>query len=476
MTNFLEKVRSLSWTKRILIVLALLIVLFLVYRMLHHTAPVSTAITVERGTITETVSVTGNTTPTNTVSLAFQNGGTISSVNYKLGDRVAAGATIASINTASLSAALQQAQAEYDSAVASRSSTSLPETEVQARNAYVSAYTTLDNVLQNDADLLFGGPTPYGPELTISAPMYNFGELSKERSTLSTEMDTYQSTLSQAQTGDPLTLLSKATTVANEVAAFLNKLSTAAHDTQSGATHDQLTALASGRASIDTLLSTLSSARDSYRTGSTGATSLADASVKQAAAKVAAAKANFQGTQIVAPISGTITQQDAKVGQSATPGTPLVSIISSSGFEVDAGVSETDIGKLAIGDKASMTLDAFPNETFAGTVFYIAPAETNTSGVISYAIKIAFDNHDPRLKSGLTANIDIQAQQKKDVLILPQYAILQNDSGTFVQTLVNGKATTTPVTLGIHDQKGNVEVVSGVTEGQTVQNVGLKTQ
>ena len=148
-------------------------------------------------------------------------------------------------------------------------------------------------------------------------------------------------------------------------------------------------------------------------------------------------------------MSGVLTQQDAKIGQLASPGTPLVSIMGNGGFEVDAGVSDTDVGKLAVGDKVSMTLDAFPNETFAGSVFYIAPAETNTQGVITYLIKISFDTPDPRLKSGLTANVDIQAKQDDNVLILPQYAILQNDSGTFVETLVGKTATTTPVTLGI---------------------------
>jgi hypothetical protein len=62
------------------------------------------------------------------------------------------------------------------------------------------------------------------------------------------------------------------------------------------------------------------------------------------------------------------------------------------------------------------------------------------------------------------------------VLILPQYAILQNDTGTFVKTLVGTVATTSPVALGLQDQKGNVEILSGVTEGEQVINIGLKAQ
>lgn len=432
-------------------------------------------ITVTQGSIVETVSVTGNTTPLKSVSLGFQNTGTIAHVYFNLGMHVSAGEIVAQLNTATLSAALQQAQAAYNSAVASRSSTSLPETETQARNAYLSAYTTLDTLLRNDIDTFFGEPTVYGPQLLLIAPQ-DYGELSKERTALTYEMQTYQSALSNANSTDPTALLASATTVAQDISNFLDTLAVAANNSVSNASATQIAALATARTGVVTLLATLSSARNTYRTQSIGATSLTDASVEQAAAGVAVAQANLQGTRIIAPISGVLTQLDAKVGQLASPGTPLVSIIGNGGFEVDAGVSETDVGKLTVGNIAMMTLDAFPNETFSGSVFYIAPAQTNNQGVISYQIKISFDKADPRLKSGLTANIDIQTKHKDNVLILPQYAILQNDNGTFVQMLVGKTVTTTPAILGIQDQKGNVEILSGVTLGEQVLNIGLKKQ
>jgi len=234
-----------------------------------------------------------------------------------------------------------------------------------------------------------------------------------------------------------------------------------------------LTALTTAKTALTSTEGTLALAQ----AGSTSQDIAAQqAQVEEAQASVDNAQVSLENTELIAPISGVITQQDAKVGQSTSPGTPLVSIIGNDGFEVDTGVSDTDIGKLVVGDKVTMTLDAFPNETFFGSVFYIAPAETNTQGVITYLIKISFDTLDPRLKSGLTANITIQAKQDTNVLILPQYAILQNDNGTFVETLVKGVATTSPVTLGIQDQNGNVEVLSGVTLGEQVINIGLKAQ
>ena len=131
---------------------------------------------------------------------------------------------------------------------------------------------------------------------------------------------------------------------------------------------------------------------------------------------------------------------------------------------------------MAVNDPVSMTFDAFSGETFNGTVFYIDPAQTIVSGVVEYKVKISFNTPDARIKSGLTANLTINTKTDANVLILPQYAVIQNVSGTFVEVLQNGTPTNTPVTLGLRDQSGNVEVATGVTENEQVVNVGLKAQ
>ena len=257
-------------------------------------------------------------------------------------------------------------------------------------------------------------------------------------------------------------------------AAYQTNVTTALNETNTAT--DNLNTMSQNISSQNLTVAELQAELALKQAGSTPSDiSAQEAQVGEAQASVASAQAKLQNAEIIAPISGVVTQFDAKVGELASPSTPLVSIMSSGGYEVDAGVSEIDIGKVSIGDKVSMTLDAFPNETFTGSVFYIAPAETNTGGVISYQIKISFDKADPRLKSGLTANISIQTKEDDNVLTLPEYAILQNDQGTFVETLVNKKIVQNPVTLGIQDENGNVEVLSGVTEGEQVLNIGLKS-
>ncbi|MHB8860672.1 MAG: efflux RND transporter periplasmic adaptor subunit [Minisyncoccota bacterium] len=469
-------------------------------------------ITVTRGTIAETVSVTGNTTPTKSVSLGFQNTGTIARVSYNLGDHVSAGAVIAELSTGNLSAALQQAKANLAVAEANLAAltagtrpeqlaidqNSVAQDQVALANAIASAYAASDSAVHTNADQFFTNPRTAGAALTFIVPDATLtNKVVQERVALEPVLAAWGAQVSSASfgSGDPLVAEAQAVQDLSQVSAFLNDAAAALAKTSPSGNLSAATlttyesSIATARTSIAGVLTTLASAKTAL-IGAEGTLALAQAGstpesiaaqqaqVQQAQAGVASAVANLQGSQIIAPMSGVVTQQDAKVGQLASPGTPLVSIIGIGGFEVDAGVSETDVGKVMVGDAATMTLDAFPNETFAGSVFYIAPAQTNTQGVISYEIKISFAKADPRLKSGLTANIDIQTKKKENVLILPQYAILQNDSGTFVETLAGTGTvtTTTPVTLGIQDQKGNVEVLSGVTLGEQVINIGLKAQ
>ncbi len=465
-------------------------------------------VTVTQGTITETVSATGNTAPVQSVAFGFQNAGTIAHVYYNLGDRVNAGAVIASLDTANLSAALEQAQANLAAAQANLAGltagtrpeqlaidqSAVMQDEAALANAVASAYAASDTAIHTDADQLFTNPRTSNAALALIVPDANLAnQIVRERVALEPILTSWNSqiTVPSFSSGDPAVVAAQSAQHLMQIGTFLNDLAAALTETQPSASVSAATLSAYGstisaaRTSVVTVLTALTSAQTTLisakgtlalaQAGSTSQEIAAQqAQVEQAQAGVANAEANLQNAQITAPISGVLTQQDAKVGQQASPDVPLVSIIGNNGFEVDTGVSDTDIGKLSLGDKVTMTLDAFPNETFTGSVFYIAPAETNTQGVISYQVKISFDKSDPRLKSGLTANITIQTKQKDNVFILPQYAILQNDSGTFVETLAGKTATTSPVTLGIQDQNGNVEILSGVTLGEQVINIGLK--
>jgi len=480
-------------------------------------------IAVTQGPIIETVSVTGNTTPMQSVSLGFQNTGTIAQVYYNLGDKVQAGAVIAQLNTASLSALLAQAQATVAAQQATlqglqagpqsqnvaASQATLQVAEQNLANLYASiddqatsAYTSGNDAVRTQINPLFTNAESSQPQLTFSTSNSQAMATAQNlRVSASIELNTWQQELSSiSQTPTPAAGSATLTADLAHLAVVQNLLNTVSTALNSSASFSA-SQLAAYQANVKTALTEVNTAITNLNTlsqniatqqatvaqaqaqlavtqaGSTPqAIASQEAQVQEAQAQVASAEANLHNAEIIAPITGTLTQMDAKIGQQANPGTPLVSIIGNGGFEVDAGVSETDIGKLTVGDKATMTLDAFAGQTFQGSVFYVAPAETNTNGVVTYLTKISFDEPNAELKSGLTANVDIQTKQDQNALIVPQYAILQNDQGTYVEVLQNNKVVQVPVTLGIQDENGNVEVLSGVTAGEQVINIGLKTQ
>ena len=489
---------------------------------MHRGGPAYQFITVTKGAITETVTITGNTTPTQSVSLGFQNTGSIAHIYHGLGEKVGVGTIIAQLNTANLSAALQQAQAnvavqqaQLDGLKAgtrpqdiATSQAALQGAQQTLANLYagISDAATVGYAKANDAtrtqlNTLFSNAETEQAQLTFATGNSQAAlDAITLRTSAGTELNLWKQELARITPASSPDALTAALTHALSHLAVVQNLLNATSATLDGNINLSAAQLATDKANVSIGLTEVNAAASSLNTISqniasqqaavaqsqaqlalkqAGATpesvAAQQAQVAQAQAAVANAQANLQNAQIVAPIAGTITQQDAKIGQLATPDVPLISLIGDGGFEVDAGVSETDVGKLAAGDKVTMTLDAFPNETFTGSVFYIAPAQTNTQGVITYQIKVSFTKPDSRLKSGLTANLTIQTRHKDAVLILPQYAILQNDGGIFVKILLpDNTVTTTPVTLGLQDETGQVEVLSGVTEGERVINIGLK--
>jgi HlyD family secretion protein len=500
--------RSRSRRKKIFIVCLAAAVLFLGYLIFRPKAQNYQPVTVTRGSIAETVSVTGNTTPVSSVALGFANSGTVASVDASVGQTVGKGQVLASLNTGDLYAQLKQANAalatqkanyqklvngatgaaiDVARAAVAAAQTSLGETVKQQQILVANAYRQLLNV---DTSLSLSSGIPQTAP-TISGTYIGTTEGAYEIRVYSSGGSGYfaysglESGTGQVNSVAPVALGTKglylsfppnfSSNTSNVwVLALPNKQAASyltSYNAYQLALQTQSQAVAAAQSSLDQANAALTQTSTTARPEDIAA---AQASVDSAAAGVQSIQSKLQNSKILAPISGVITQFDAKVGQFAAPGTTLVSIISNGSFEIDALVSETDVGKIAVGNKVAMTLDAFPGETFTGAVFYIDPAQTSSGGVVGYKIKVSFDAADARMKSGLTANLSISTREKDSVLTLPQYAILQNDDGAFVEVLENGKVKDMPVTLGLQDQNGNVEIISGVTEGEQVLNIGLK--
>lgn len=210
----------------------------------------------------------------------------------------------------------------------------------------------------------------------------------------------------------------------------------------------------------------------------------AEANIASARARISAAAADSQGalanlekTILRAPIGGVVTKINTKVGEIALSNTPVVSIISEANFQIEAFIPEADIAKISIGKEADITLDAYGDTVlFKGTISEIDLSETVVEGVPTYKIIMQFLDHDDRIKSGMTANIDITSNRKEDVIVLPQRAIITKDNQRFVIIdKGDGAVEERQVETGIRSIDGMVEIISGVREGEMIVIDAKKT-
>lgn len=141
----------------------------------------------------------------------------------------------------------------------------------------------------------------------------------------------------------------------------------------------------------------------------------------------AKAETNLGYATIYSPIDGVVLSRAVEEGQTVNAGmeTPTLFTIANdlTDMQVIADVDEADIGEVAEGQRVSFTVDAYPNDTFSGTVKQVRLEATTESNVVTYEVVITAPNPDLKLKPGLTANINIYILDRTDVLAVPAKAL-----------------------------------------------------
>ena len=191
------------------------------------------------------------------------------------------------------------------------------------------------------------------------------------------------------------------------------------------------------------------------------------------------AKDTLANYSVTAPFSGTLATVDVKVGDPASTGTAVATLITTDQV-VDIPLNEVDVSKVQLGDKATLTFDAIDGLTLTGKVASIDTVGTVTQGVVNYTVSIAFDSTDPRVKPGMSTTASIITEVHADVLTVPSSAVKSNNGGSYVLAFPTGvvpSGTTSyvsatapqqiPVTVGISDDL-NTEIDSGLTANQQI--------
>ena len=213
----------------------------------------------------------------------------------------------------------------------------------------------------------------------------------------------------------------------------------------------------------------------------------------QAKEQVASSKENVQRAQtnlgyatITSPIDGTVISKSVEEGQTvaASFNTPELFTIAKdlTNMQVVANVDEADIGGVKEGDRVTFTVDAYPDDTFEGTVKQVRLEATTTNNVVTYEVVISAPNADLKLKPGLTANVTIYTQERSGVLAVANKAlrftptketvgkdmkIVDCKGKNKVWTLNGNTLTAHPVTIGQSDGI-NTEITKGLKQGDKI--------
>lgn len=441
---------------------------------------------VAAGDFSEQVSVSGTVIAARDVALGFAASGRISGVYARVGQHVGAGAVLAETENGDLVATIAQKEAALAELLSGTRPEKIAVAEASVASAASSlvtdirnAFTTADDAVRNRADSFFMNPR-INPELSFTVTNATL------QTTVERDRAAVESTLVEwASLLDTLTT-SNADSVAGKAQAYMAQVSTLLMDANAAlnqAVPDQATtatmlstystSVATARTNMNTASTNLTSAlaalvdaQKSLALERAGATS---ANVAAAAAEVQNARAMLTKTRVIAPFGGVVTRMDAKVGQIVSPSTSEIAMQSDGLFQIETYVPEVAIARIAKGNPATTTLDAYgASVMFPSVVVAVDPAETVKDGVPTYKTTLAFLAADPRIRSGMTANVVMQTGLLRDAIVIPSGAVGTRDGAQYVSVLVDGKPVNRPVTVGRSPALGQAHILSGLSSGDVI--------
>lgn len=455
------------------------------------------------GDVVQEVSVTGRVKPVTTVSLGFEKSGRIQDVYARVGEHVDRGELLAEVESSAAKASLLEAEARLaelkrgarpEEIVVKKAE--LAKYEQDLANAYGGVLDTVNDAFNKGDDALHVKMTGIfsGSKTSVYKFTYQICDTQLDlngtwlRYTTEEDFDLWRTELNATPLSPSNAELSK---LLENTGKYLETLRSFLESVNRTLTLDCTianTGLDTYRTNVNTARANIATALSAVNTKKQSISSLlltvakvknelslleagsADEVVAAQEARVLSAQGELRKHRIYAPIGGVLTRVDAKEGEFSSIGSTPFSLSSDASFEMEANVPEADIAKIKLNDTAKITLDAYGSDVlFEGRVIAIDPAETIIDNVPTYKVTLHFLKNDPRIKSGMTANIDVATAKKENVLVVPVRTIETKDGKKFV-TLVNEDTSTkeVEVSIGLRGSDGQMEIVSGVSEGAII--------
>ncbi|WP_298203232.1 HlyD family efflux transporter periplasmic adaptor subunit [Desulfosporosinus sp.] len=412
------------------------------------------------GDVSKVITATGTVNFPHSIPLQFSNNGQVVELNIKDGDTVKKGQVLARIDDAALKTNVVQQQANLTTAQTKLQSLKdgyNAQTKAEAQSALAKAQQSLSTAQQN-AD-----------------PVY----LSNQVLLANQNVNQASDVLAKAQqSGDASSIQS----AQNSLNQALSELTTA-KTLQNGGAAQALVA-----AQADVIAAQFKV--DKQGAGPTAADlQAANASIAQAQAQLDSANAALAEATILAPTDAVVIDSGLQLYQYTTDNS-MITITpvegTGSSLEVAATIDQADIAQVKIGQKVDITLDAYPDEHSSGIVSLVALQGTTTSNVTTFEVTVAVEQASDTLRSGMNANLNIIVEEAKNVLTVPSEAVKTRGTEKGVMVVMGAGDNTAgkddsesqsgtqpndaqfiPVEFGLDDGT-NVEVKSGLTEGQEV--------
>lgn len=401
------------------------------------TATQETAVSVEvgkvtRGSIEEQEGVVGSFAPNKTVQVAPKTGGTINNINLKIGQMVSKGQVLFTLDQKDIQDNIKQTQESYNVALAnlkqaeSGSEQSIHQAESGVDQAKAALVQQQNSINQNrnsikDAENSFRNAQN---NLNRTQQLFAAGAVSK------TELEQAQTTATQTQ----------------------NALNNA-----------KLT-LGNAQSSVESAQTSYQNALKSLDLARKGAgIDVARANVEQARTALDTARSKLTDATVHAPIAGTISEVNGNVGQIVSSQSSVVTIANTNPILVKVNLSESEVMKIKTGTSVAVGIPALNKRINAKVTAVNSVMDPNLK---AYAVEITVENSSTTFKSGMVANVYIQSDAAKGLLV-PQSAVSEKAGEKFVYIVEGTVAKQVKVQTGAASVK-QVEVTSGLAEGQQI--------
>lgn len=457
-------------------------------------------VTVFIGDLSASATASGQVRPLRQTTLAATVPGRVTQVNVRVGDAVQAGDILMQLDTTNL--ALNVSSAEQNLRLKQASLAALQEprqpAEVAAAEAAVaSAQASLDGLLAGPsaAELALYNANVAASEASLASAAANLASASntisqsqiqaaqaalaaaqlqqqaaQERNRDNANEQTHQALLQADQAvADAQAQLNTLLAGPDTTAAQGNVAAAAARLDASEANYTLRTnnVTAAQIAAAEAQLAQAQAQLTSLLAGATAPEiTIAEAEVAQAQLSLQEAQETLAQATITAPFAGWITAVYVGAGEFASG--QVLELVDNGRLEVVLEIDEVDVGALRLGQPATLTMETWPNVEIPGEITALAPSASTQPGsaLVIYEVHLSLAETDLPLRVGMTANANLVTSETRNVLLAPSQAINANrESGIYtVNLLVGEEVETTPVTIGLRDNR-YTEIKSGLQAG-----------